>query len=105
MGKLPLRKILEKSDVYKLLNQEKLGFSVNTQNLWKNYGQKICSYFLSDSEIAKDDLINNEWIQNYLSKDDLDVRYVNKLLGVLACEIWYRIFITKTMKSNEQLIF
>jgi len=105
LGKLPLRKILEKSDVYKLLNQEKLGFSVNTQNLWKNYGQKICSYFLSDSEIAKDDLINNEWIQNYLSKDDLDIRYVNKLLGVLACEIWYRIFITKTMKSNEQLIF
>ena len=105
LGKLPFTKILEKSDVYKLLNQEKLGFSVNTQNLWKNYGQKICSYFLSDSEIAKDDLINNEWIQNYLSKDDLDVRYVNKLLGVLACEIWYRIFITKTMKSNEQLIF
>jgi len=105
LGKLPLRKILQKSDVYKLLNPKKLGFSVNTQNLWKNYGQKICSYFLYDSEIVKEDFVNNDWIQNYLYKDDLDIRYVNKLLGLLACEIWYRIFITKTMESDEQLIF
>jgi asparagine synthase (glutamine-hydrolysing) len=105
LGKLPLRNILQKSDVYKLLNPKKLGFSVNTQNLWKNYGQKICSYFLSDSEIVKENFVNNDWIQNYLYEDDLDIRYVNKLLGLLACEIWYRIFITKTMKSDEQLIF
>lgn len=105
LGKLPLRKILQKSDVYKLLNTEKLGFSVNTQNLWKNYGQKICSYYLSDSEIVKENLINNNWIQNYLYKDNLDIRYVNKLLGLLACEIWYRIFVTKSMTSDEKLIF
>jgi len=105
LGKLPLRKILQESNVYKLLNQEKLGFSVNTQNLWKNYGKKICSYFLSNPEIVKNNLIDNEWIQNYLHKDDLDIRYINKLLGLLACEIWYRIFISKTMKPNEQLIF
>ena len=105
LGKLPLRKILEKSDVYKLLNSEKLGFSVNTQNLWKDYGQKISSYFLSDSEIAKEKFVNEEWIKNYLYRENLDIRYVNKLLGLLACEIWYRLFITKTMKSDEQLIF
>jgi len=105
LGKLPLRKILEKSDIYKLLNSEKLGFSVNTQNLWKDYGQKICSYFLSDSEIAKDKFVNGDWIKNYLYRENLDIRYVNKLLGLLACEIWYRLFITKTMKSDEQLIF
>lgn len=105
LGKLPLRKILQKSDVYKLLNSEKLGFSVNTQNLWKNYGQKICSYYLSNSEIVKENFVNNDWIQNYLYKDNLDIRYVNKLLGLLACEIWYRIFVTKTMTSDEKLIF
>ena len=105
LGKLPLRRILKKSNVYKLLTQEKLGFSVNTQNLWKNYGQKICSYFLSNPEISKVDLIDSDWIQNYLHKDDLDIRIVNKLLGILACEIWYRIFITKTMNSSEKLVF
>ena len=105
LGKLSLRQILKKSDVYKLLTPEKLGFSVNTQNLWKNYGQKISSYFLSNSEIAKDNLINSDWIENYLHQDDLDVRIVNKLLGILGCEIWYRIFITKTMKPSEKLIF
>ena len=105
LGKLLLRKILEKSDVYKLLNSEKLGFSVNTQNLWNEYGQKICSYFLSDSVIAKEKFVNNDWVKNYLYKENLDIRYVNKLLGLLACEIWYRLFVTKTMKSNEKLIF
>ena len=105
LGKLPLRNILQKSDVYKLLNPKKLGFSVNTQSLWNNYGQKICSYFLSDAEIVKEKFVNNDWIQNYLHKNDLDIRYINKLLGLLACEIWYRLFITKTMKSDEKLIF
>ena len=103
LGKLPLRKILERSDVYKLLNSEKLGFSVNTQNLWKNYGQKICSYYFSDSQIVKENFVNDDWIKNYLNRDNLDIRYVNKLLGLLACEIWYRIFVTKTMSSDEKL--
>ena len=105
LGKLPLRKILERSDIYKLLNSEKLGFSVNTQNLWKNFGQKICLYYLSDSQIVKEKFVNDSWIQNYLNKDNLDIRYVNKLLGLLACEIWYRIFVTKTMSSDEKLTF
>jgi len=105
LGKLPLRKILQKSEVYKLLSPEKLGFSVNTQNLWKNYGKKISSYFLSDSQLVKDNLINNDWIQSYINSDNLDVRYINKLLGLLACEIWYRIFVIKNMKSTEKLIF
>ena len=31
------------------------------------------------------------------------VRYVNKFLGLLAFEIWYRIFITKEMNDDEKL--
>ena len=42
------------------------------------------------------DLINNEWISKYIDSPDLDVKYVNKFLG-LAKEIWYRLFITKEM--------
>ena len=105
LGKLPLRKILQNSDVYKLLNSEKLGFSVNTQTLWKTYGQKICSYYLTDSQIVKENYVNDNWIQNYVNRENLDIRYVNKLLGLLACEIWYRIFISKTMSCDEKLTF
>jgi len=32
-----------------------------------------------------------------------DVRYVNKFLGLLAFEIWYRIFVTKEMNSETKL--
>ncbi len=44
-----------------------------------------------------------DWISKYISKDDLDVRYVNKFLGLLAFEIWYRLFITKDMSANTTL--
>ena len=37
-------------------------------------------------------------------KDNLDIRYINKFLGLLAFEIWYRLFITKEIKSDEKLI-
>ena len=46
--------------------------------------------------------IKNE-ISKYIKNPEIDVRVVNKLLGLLAFEIWYRIFITKEMDSNEKL--
>ena len=35
--------------------------------------------------------------------DNPDVRYVNKFLGLLAFEIWYRLFVTKEMKATTTL--
>ena len=103
LGKLPLRKIIDQYDLSHLISDQKLGFSVNTINLWKNYGKKICKLFLSDSQIVKEGLINNDWIKIHIDKENLDVKYVNKFLGILALEIWYRIFVSKDMKSNEKL--
>jgi len=103
LGKLPLRKILNQLNISHLVSDQKLGFSVNTINLWKNYAQKICKSFLSDSHVVKEGWINNDWIITHIDKENLDVKYVNKFLGILALEIWYRIFISKDMKSNEKL--
>ena len=103
LGKIPLRKILHNYGVDSFIIEEKLGFNVNTLNLWKSYGQKLCDYYLSDSRIIQDGWINKQWIDKYLKKNDLDVRYVNKFLGLLAFEIWYRLFITKEMKSSALL--
>ncbi len=33
----------------------------------------------------------------------LDVRYINKFLGILALEIWYRLFITKEIKDDGRI--
>ena len=56
-----------------------------------------------DSQAAKDGWINKDWINRYIRQDDLDVRYVNKFLGLLAFEVWYRLFITKEMSANTTL--
>ena len=103
IGKLPLRMILKKFDMEKFVSTSKLGFSINTLNLWKTFGYKICKNYLSDARIIQDGLINKDWIEKYIDKDDLDIKYVNKFLGLLAFEVWYRLFVTKELKPNEVL--
>ncbi len=103
IGKILLRKILQKHHIDNLITEKKQGFSVNTVNLWNNYGHKLCKYYLINSRIIEDGWINSEWINKYIDKTDLNVRYINKFLGLLAFEIWYRLFITKEISENEIL--
>ena len=103
IGKLVLRKLLSKYNMEKFIPNEKFGFNVNTISLWKSVGQSICQEYLVDSEIVKAGWINKDWISQHIGKDDLDVRYVNKFLGLLAFEIWYRLFMTKDMSANTTL--
>ena len=77
---------------------------MNTINLWKNYGYEICKDFLLDAEISKEGWINSDWINLHLSKELNNIKYINKFLGLLALEIWYRLFVTKEMNSNSKLI-
>jgi asparagine synthase (glutamine-hydrolysing) len=102
-GKIVLRKLLEQFDVDKLVIRNKQGFSMNTINLWKNHAQQLCKYYLTNSRVIKEQWINHEWVNKYLNNNELDVRIINKFLGLLAFEIWYRLFISKEMKSDELL--
>ena len=103
MGKLPLRELLSKHHCDSLVSREKLGFSVNTINLWNSVGKELCNQYLDDARIVKDGWINKEWISSHINQPELDVRYVNKFFGLLALEIWYRIFITKEMNPKTKL--
>ena len=103
IGKLPLRQILKQNGHDSLVGKKKLGFNVNTINLWKSHGHSLCKNFLIDSRVVNDGWISNSWIKNHIDKPELDVRYVNKFLGILAFEIWYRLFVTKEMSSNTTL--
>ncbi len=103
IGKLPLRKLLTKYQCDSLVSKEKLGFSVNTTNLWNSVGKDLCISYLENARIVEDGWINKEWISSHINNPDLDVRYVNKFLGLLALEIWYRLFITKEMNSKTKL--
>ncbi len=105
VGKIPLRTILAKHVDSNLIMPNKQGFSVNTVNLWKTHGKKLCNYYLDQARIVQDRWINADWVKTHFKKldRDLDVRYVNKFLGLLAFEIWYRIFITKEMREDATL--
>jgi asparagine synthase (glutamine-hydrolysing) len=103
IGKLPLRKLLTKYQCDSLVSKEKLGFSVNTINLWNSIGRELCISYLDNARIIEDGWINKEWISSHITKPDLNVRYVNKFLGLLSLEILYRLFITKEMNSKTKL--
>ena len=105
LGKLLLRKILVKNHLDSLVSNQKLGFSVDTLNLWSSYGRKIFQYYFSNARIVQDGWIDQGWINKHVQSKNLDVRYVNKFLGILAFEIWYRLFITKEIKSYTLLDF
>jgi len=103
IGKLPLRDLLVKNKADSLISKEKLGFNVNTINLWKSTAHSKCKEFFDNARIVKDGWINNEWIEKYIDKENLDIKYINKFLGLLAFEIWYRLFITKELSPNTKL--
>ncbi len=102
-GKLILQKILHKFNLNNLISSNKQGFSVNTTNMWNSYGKTIFLHFFDKSRLIEERLINYDWLEKYIVKNNLDTTYVNKFLGLLALEIWYRIFITKEMKGDEKL--
>ena len=103
IGKLPLRTILKQSNHYSLVTKQKLGFNVNTTNLWKSYGHDLCKEFLDNSRVVQDGWLNKDWILKYIDNPELDIKYINKFLGILALEIWFRIFVTKEMNGYESL--
>ena len=104
-GKIVLVNLLKKFNIKHLVSPKKQGFSVNTINLWNLYGKRIFLNFFDKSRLVEDKVINFDWIDKHMSKNNLDVRYVNKFLGILALEIWYRIFITNEVNPNEKLDF
>jgi asparagine synthase (glutamine-hydrolysing) len=103
IGKLPLRELLVKYEADSLISKEKLGFNVNTINLWNLHGHKLCKEYLTNSRIVKAGWINDVWIKKYIDKNNLNINYVNKFMGLLAFEIWYRLFISKEMSPNDKL--
>ena len=103
LGKLPLRELLKKYNAISFVPDQKLGFNVDTKNLWESYGKSICTKYLLDSSIVSDGWINKKWITNHINRKNLDIRYINKFLGLLAFEIWYRLFVTKEMNLNTRL--
>lgn len=107
-GKIPIRAILAKQSGFERYREAKKGFAADLSSLWKSSGREIVNkYINADSEVVKNGIINPRWLESTkqrLEHDNLlDSRYLNKMMAILALEIWYRLFVSKTMKHTEKL--
>jgi asparagine synthase (glutamine-hydrolysing) len=82
-------------------------------SLWerRNTQDIINRYIHSNSEIVKAQIISESWLKkvvNILKQSDqidyqLKIRYISKMLSILALEIWYRLFISRSMTERQKL--
>ena len=104
-GKLVLRKITKRLGIKHL--DEKRGFSPSIFYDWKKHGKDICNAYIlkKSSHIFQKRLINHNWVLRAYERveNDGDIRYLNRLISILALEIWYRIFISKEIKPSKKL--
>ena len=110
IGKLPILSLLNKVSGFGKFQGVKKGFSLNLLNLWRNYGREIVlSYLNEKSESVKNNIINLNWIEESITlvdsttHSDMKIRYIRKLLSLLSFEIWYRLFVSSTLKANTKL--
>lgn len=104
-GKLILRKITKQLDVPHI--DSKKGFSPDLLIDWDKKGRKICELYLLEKNnyIFENKLIDFNWVVRSFEKvdQDGDIRYLNRLISLLALEIWYRIFVEKNMSPQKML--
>jgi len=108
LGKISLRKILTKFKGFENKKMLKKGFGTDLEKLWnKNSKEIIFNYVNKDSEIIKEKIIDFDWLEKTRERlgnsTKPDVRYINKLMSLLALEVWFRIFISKTMNQKETI--
>lgn len=105
-GKLVLRKISKRMGVNHI--EEKKGFSPSLLLDWQKHGKEVCQSWLLDKKglIFEKKLISRDWVQRAFFKveTDGDIRYLNRLISVLALEIWMRLFVTKEITYRTRLV-
>ena len=105
LGKIPLREICKDNNISHIPNKK--GFSPSLLFDWKKNGKEICQKFIfsQNAEIYKKNIINYDWVMSSLEKieNDGDVRYLHRIISILALEIWIKIFVTNELKSNKKL--
>lgn len=110
IGKIPLRSILIKQKGNgRMMEPVKRGFAIDLVSLWNRHAREIVSTYVNpECEVVRNKIISKDWIikttQNLKQRDlDLNSRYINKMLSILALETWYRVFVSKSMNSRQKL--
>jgi asparagine synthase (glutamine-hydrolysing) len=109
MGKIQLREIIRRvgsPELTQLVEDKKMGFSVDLSKLWINHGKEVVTSNLDRARIFEDKIINREWYIKALhriAEDQYDVRDISKMLQLLSLEIWYKLFVTSEITAKSYL--
>ncbi len=104
MGKLLLRSLLKRQGI--TAEPIKKGFSIDTIALWNRDTLGIIENYVNpDSLIVQEGVISREWVQKTCArlKANRDIRYINKMFGILALEVWWRLFVNRSMRMDDKL--
>jgi asparagine synthase (glutamine-hydrolysing) len=104
-GKMILRKIAKRCGIDHI--EEKRGFSPSLLFDWQERGKAASARYLLDknSYIYRKRIINFNWVLRSIEKvdNDGDIRYLNRLISILALEVYCRIFITGEMTGSDRM--
>ena len=111
VGKMPLLSILIKQKGGEKMTKAviKKGFTIDLSALWTRNAREIVSEYLNvDSEIIKRGVINKNWLSrtsvSLLDREkEWRSRCISKMLSLLALEVWYRLYISRTISSKEKM--
>ena len=109
MGKIQLREIIRRvgsPELTQLVEDKKMGFSVDLSKLWINHGKEVVTSNLDRARIFEDKIINRDWYIKALhriNEDIYDVRDISKMLQLLSLEIWYKLFVTSEITAKSYL--
>ena len=105
-GKILLRNIAKRFSVEHI--DEKKGFSPSLLLDWEKNGRKIFEIYLTNkkSYVFKKGLINYNWLMKSYEhfEQDGDIRILNRLISILALEIWYRSIIKDEISASTKLL-
>ena len=105
-GKMPLRAILSRQKGFESIEPVKKGFSANLASMWDRGAREIVKRYVNqDSEVVRQEIISVDWIKKTTGnlEKEPNQRYISKMLSILALEVWYRLFVSRTMKPAERL--
>lgn len=90
VGKLVLRSILLENFGYQVLTKAKIGWGMNLAEMWDKSLKDRCTDSLSQSSKCVEwGIVRSEWLESGFGKADRhDLRYIGKMLGLLALEVW-----------------
>ena len=106
VGKIPLRTILAGEKGFEGIKRVKKGFSADLASMWVRGAREIVGMYVNeDSDVVKQGIISAEWVKKTTTNlgKEHELRYISKMLSILAIEVWHRLFISRTMSATDTL--